>query len=171
MMSIKEKYALTDEGVRNVLLGAVWTTVTNLVVFASVGFVYVIMSALVARLTGGAVELGPWGALGFDPLAVPAAGWAAAIAAYLIVLFVCERLAYHYQYGVIYQESGRQRIGPRRAVAQAAALVLGRTRPRGPHRDAHGRRGHHRARLQPRAPRALRRLRHHGDRLRVPARL
>ena len=110
MMSIKEKYALTDEGVRNVLLGAVWTTVTNLVVFASVGFVYVVMSALVARLTGGAVELGPWGALGFDPLAVPAAGWAAAIAAYLIVLFVCERLAYYYQYGVIYKESGRQRM-------------------------------------------------------------
>lgn len=44
-MSIKEKYALTDEGVRNVKLGAVWTTVANLVVFTSVGFVYVIMSA------------------------------------------------------------------------------------------------------------------------------
>ena len=51
-MSIKEKYALTDEGVRNVKLGAVWTTVTNLVVFAGVGFVFVAMSALVARLTG-----------------------------------------------------------------------------------------------------------------------
>ena len=110
MMSIKEKYALTDEGVRNVRLGAVWTTVTNLVVFASVGFTYVIMSAIVARLTGGEVELGPWGTLGFDPLAVPVAGWVAAIAAYLAVLFVCERLAYYYQYGVIYKESGRQRI-------------------------------------------------------------
>ena len=109
-MSIKEKYALTDEGVRNVRLGAVWTTVTNLVVFASVGFVCLIMSALVARLTGGAVELGPWGALGFDPLDVPAAGWAVAIAVYLTVLFLCERLAYYYQYGVIYKESGRQRI-------------------------------------------------------------
>ena len=109
-MSIKEKYALTDEGVRNVRLGAIWTTVTNLVVFASVGLVYLIMSALVARLTGGAVELGPWGELGFDPLAVPVAGWVAAIAAYLAVLFACERLAYYYQYGVIYKESGRQRI-------------------------------------------------------------
>lgn len=109
-MSIKEKYALTDEGVRNVRLGAVWTTVTNLVVFASVGFIYVIMSAIVARLTGGAVELGPWGTIGFDPLAVPAASWVAAIAVYLAVLFVCERLAYYYQYGVIYKESGRQRI-------------------------------------------------------------
>ena len=75
-MSIKEKYALTDEGVRNVKLGAVWTTVTNLVVFAGVGFVFIVMGALVARLTGGAVELGPWGRLGFDPLAVPVAAWA-----------------------------------------------------------------------------------------------
>ena len=109
-MSIKEKYALTDEGVRNVKLGAAWTAVTNLVVFAGVGFVYLIMSALVARLTRSPVEVGPWGAIGFDPLAMPLAGWAAILAAYLIVLFVCERFQYYYQYGVIYKESGRQRI-------------------------------------------------------------
>lgn len=109
-MSIKEKYALTDEGVRNVKLGAVWTTVTNLVVFAGVGFVFVAMSALVARLTGDAIELGSWGTLGFDPLDVPLAGWVIALAAYLVVLFVCERFQYYYQYGVIYKESGRQRI-------------------------------------------------------------
>lgn len=109
-MSIKEKYALTDEGVRNVKLGAAWTTVANLVVFASVGFVYVIMSAIVARLTGEPAVLGPFGELGFDPLSVPLVGWIVAIAVYLVVLFVCERLAYYYQYGVIYKESGRQRI-------------------------------------------------------------
>ena len=109
-MSIKEKYALTDEGVRNVKLGAAWTTVANLVVFASVGFVYVIMSAIVARLTGEPAVLGPFGELGFDPLSVPMVGWIVAIAVYLAVLFVCERLAYYYQYGVIYKESGRQRI-------------------------------------------------------------
>ncbi len=68
------------------------------------------MGAFVARLTGGAVELGPWGRLGFDPLAVPVAAWAAALAAYLVVLFVCEWFQYYYQYGVIYKESGRQRI-------------------------------------------------------------
>lgn len=109
-MSIKEKYALTDEGVRNVKLGAIWTTVTNLVVFAGVGFVFAAMSALVARLTGSAVELGPWGTLGFDPLDMPLAGWVVVLIAYLAVLFVCERFQYYYQYGVIYKESGRQRI-------------------------------------------------------------
>lgn len=109
-MSVKEKYALTDEGMRNVCLGAIWTTVTNLVVFAGIGFVFTIMSALVSRLTGSAVELGPWGMLGFDPLAVPVVGWFAILAVYLAVLFICERLQYYYQYGVIYKESGRQRI-------------------------------------------------------------
>ena len=29
-MSIKEKYGLTDEGVRNVKLGALWTAVSNI---------------------------------------------------------------------------------------------------------------------------------------------
>ena len=109
-MTMKEKYALTDEGVRNVRLGAAWTTVTNLVVFAGVGFVFAIMSALVARLTGGAVTLGPWGRLGFDPLDVPVLGWMAVLAVYLVMLFVCERFQYYYQYGVIYKESGRQRV-------------------------------------------------------------
>ena len=33
-MSIKEKYALTDEGVRNVKLGAAWTAAANIAVFA-----------------------------------------------------------------------------------------------------------------------------------------
>ena len=29
-MSIKEKYGLTDDGVRNVKLGALWTAVSNI---------------------------------------------------------------------------------------------------------------------------------------------
>ena len=53
-MSIKEKYGLTDEGVRNVKLGAVWTAVSNIVVFAGVGALYLLMGQLVAHLTGGA---------------------------------------------------------------------------------------------------------------------
>ena len=84
-MSIKEKYGLTDEGVRNVKLGAVWTAVSNLVVFAGVGALFLAMGAFVDHLTGSA--------------ALPD------------VVFACERLAYYYQYGVIYKESGRLRIG------------------------------------------------------------
>ena len=52
-MSIQEKYALTDEGMKNVKLGAVWTAAANLVVFGGVGTLYLLMSELVAHLTDG----------------------------------------------------------------------------------------------------------------------
>lgn len=103
-MTIKEKYALTDEGVRNVKLGAVWTTVSNLVVFGGSGLLFLAASSLMARLTGRA----PWG--GIDLLGLGAPALAAIALAYGIVLFICERFAYYYQYGVIYKESGRQRV-------------------------------------------------------------
>ena len=97
-MSIQEKYALTDEGLRNVKLGAVWTAASNLVVFGGVGALYLLMSELVAHLTEGAPL----------PNLLP---YAVGLAAFAVALFVTEYWAYYYQYGVIYKESGRQRIG------------------------------------------------------------
>ncbi len=97
-MSIKEKYGLTDEGVRNVKLGAVWTAVSNLVVFAGVGALFLAMGAFMDHLTGGAAL----------PDVVP---YAIGLAVFAVVLFVTEYFAYYYQYGVIYKESGRLRIG------------------------------------------------------------
>ena len=96
-MSIKEKYALTDEGVRNVKLGAAWTAAANIAVFAGVGIIYMLMDAFMAHLTDGAALP--------DPLP-----YLAGLAVFIIVLFVAEYYAYYYQYGVIYKESGRQRI-------------------------------------------------------------
>lgn len=97
-MSIKEKYGLTDEGVRNVKLGAVWTAVSNLVVFAGVGALFLAMGAFMDHLTGSAAL----------PDVVP---YAIGLAVFAVVLFVTEYFAYYYQYGVIYKESGRLRIG------------------------------------------------------------
>ena len=51
---LKEKYALTDEGVRNVKLGTVWTALANLIIFMGIGLLYVLMDALVAGYTQGA---------------------------------------------------------------------------------------------------------------------
>ena len=97
-MSIKEKYGLTDEGVRNVKLGALWTAVSNIAVFAGVGILFLAMGAFADHLTSGA------------PLP-DIAPYALGLAAFVVALFVTEYLAYYYQYGVIYKESGRQRIG------------------------------------------------------------
>lgn len=97
-MSIKEKYGLTDEGVRNVKLGAVWTAVSNLVVFAGVGALFLAMGAFMDHLAGGAAL----------PDIVP---YAIGLIVFAVVLFFTEYFAYYYQYGVIYKESGRLRIG------------------------------------------------------------
>ena len=97
-MSIKEKYGLTDEGVRNVKLGALWTAVSNIAVFAGVGILFLAMGEFADHLTSGA------------PLP-DIAPYALGLAAFVVALFVTEYLAYYYQYGVIYKESGRQRIG------------------------------------------------------------
>ena len=96
-MSIKQKYGLTDEGVRNVKLGAIWTAVSNLVVFAGVGALFLAMGAFMDHLTGGAAL----------PDIVP---FAVGLIVFAVVLFITEYFAYYYQYGVIYKESGRLRI-------------------------------------------------------------
>ena len=87
-MSIKEKYELTDEGVRNVKLGALWTAVSNIAVFAGVGILFLAMGAFADHLTSGA------------PLP-DIAPYALGLAAFVVALFVTEYLAYYDQYGVI----------------------------------------------------------------------
>lgn len=97
-MSMKEKYGLTDEGVRNVRVGAVWTAVSNLTIFGGVGGCYMLVRDLMNHMVEGA------------PLPSPVP-YLLGMAAFLIVLYITEYYAYYYQYGVIYMESGRQRIG------------------------------------------------------------
>jgi ATP-binding cassette subfamily B protein len=95
---LKEKYGLTDDGVRNVKLGTVWTAVSNLATFGGVGVFYLLMQELMAHLSEGT--------------ALPSlAPYALGLIAFIVILFITEYYAYYYQYGVIYVESGRQRIG------------------------------------------------------------
>lgn len=96
-MSIKEKYGLTDEGVRNVWIGAIWTAVSNIASFACIATVFFAMDAFIGHFAGGAPL----------PDALP---YLMALIVLIAVLFVTEYFAYYYQYGVIYMESGRQRI-------------------------------------------------------------
>lgn len=108
---LKEKYALTDEGVRNVKLGTLWTTVSNLVIFMGIGLLYLVMDGLVASLTQGApvpTLLDPPSLMAQAGVPIP---FVVLLVAFIVLLFVSEYFAYYYQYGVIYKESGRQRIG------------------------------------------------------------
>ena len=96
-MGMKEKYALTDEGAKNIRLGAFWTVVVNLVSMVGIGFFFLLMNQLVASLTEGAPlpDLLPYGI---------------GLAVFIVVLWTAHWFQYDYTYGKTYRESGKQRI-------------------------------------------------------------
>ena len=54
MKDMKRKYALTDEGARNIRLGAFWTVVVNIVSAGSVVFFFLLMEQLMRTLLDSA---------------------------------------------------------------------------------------------------------------------
>jgi ATP-binding cassette subfamily B protein len=97
MKSMKDKYALTDAGAKNVRLGAFWTVVVNLVAMFGIGFFFLLMQQLIESLTAG-VPL---------PDIVP---YLIVLVVFAVVLWVAHWFQYDYTYGKTYRESGKQRI-------------------------------------------------------------
>ncbi len=89
----RKKYALSEAGEANVKKGTFWTVVTNLVVMAGVGILYVLMKAYMATLVEGAAL----------PAALP---FVAAVLVFLAVSFFTHYNQYHYTYSVVYDEVG-----------------------------------------------------------------
>lgn len=108
---LKEKYALTDEGVRNVRLGTVWTAVANLIIFMGIGLLYMLMDGVVAAYTQGDAMPSLWGPIPLMEQAGLGIPFWILLVVFIVLLLIAEYYAYYYQYGVIYNESGRQRIG------------------------------------------------------------
>lgn len=97
MMGMREKYALTAEGAKNIRLGAFWTVVVNLVAMFGIGFFFYLMEQLIASLTEGAAlpDMVPYGV---------------GLVIFAVVLWVAHWFQYEYTYGKTYRESGKQRI-------------------------------------------------------------
>ena len=94
---LKEKYALSDEGARNIRLGAFWTVVANLISMVGVGFFFVLMQQLTDTLVSG------------TPLP-DIAPYAMGLVVFAVTLWVAHWFQYDYTYGKTYRESGKQRI-------------------------------------------------------------
>lgn len=94
---MKEKYALSDEGTRNIRLGALWTVAANIISMAGVGFFFVLMQQLVDTLVHGAPL----------PDIIP---YAIGLVVFTVALWVAHWFQYDYTYGKTYRESGKQRI-------------------------------------------------------------
>lgn len=95
--SFKKKYFLSDKGIDGVKRGIFWTTITNLVTMAGMGFLFRTMSGFIGRMAVGA-DL---------PAAVPIV---VGLVVFLVQLFASNWQQYYYTYCIFYEECGNQRI-------------------------------------------------------------
>ena len=89
--NFQRKYALTDQGLRNVRKGAFWTVIVNLVVMAGMGILYLLMGGFMGTLTEGASLPG---SLLFAGLTV----------LFVVLSFVTHLQQYQATYGLVYNE-------------------------------------------------------------------
>lgn len=95
--SFKKKYFLSDKGIAGVKRGIFWTTITNLVTMAGMGFLFLAMVGFIDRLATGA-DL---------PAAAPIV---VGLVVFLVLLFASNWQQYYYTYCIFYEECGNQRI-------------------------------------------------------------
>ena len=93
----QRKYALSEQGVRNVKQGTLWTVIVNLVVMGGMGILYLMMSRLIAALTQGSALPGLGTVL---PL----------VLAFLLLSFFTHLQQYQATYGLVYREVKTVRI-------------------------------------------------------------
>ena len=87
----QKKYALSEQGVRNVKQGTLWTVIVNLVVMGGMGILYLMMSRLIAALTEGSALPGLGTVL---PL----------VLAFPLLSFFSHLQQYQATYGLVYRE-------------------------------------------------------------------
>lgn len=97
MKGMRHKYALTEEGARNIRIGAFWTVVVNIVSAGSVVFFFLLVDQFMKTLLDNA------------PLP-DAAPYIVGLIAFAVVLWVAHWFQYDHTYGKTYRESGKQRI-------------------------------------------------------------
>ena len=94
----QRKYALSEQGVKNVKKGTLWTVVTNLVVMGGMGILYLMMEKFMDTLTDGAAL----------PRALP---YLLMVLAFLVLSFLTHLEQYKATYGLVYGEVKAMRIG------------------------------------------------------------
>ena len=95
--SFKKKYALSDRGMKIVVLGTLWTTLTNLIIMAGTASLLLVMEAFVEHLTAGAPL----------PEILP---YLAGLLLFALILFGSSWFQYSYSYGAVFSQTGTQRI-------------------------------------------------------------
>ena len=94
----KRKYALSDQGVKNVKKGMFWTVVVNVIVMCGMGILYFLMLQFVDTLTDGAPLPGPW-------------LYILLVVAFIVLSLITHIQQYKATYGLVYGEVKTMRIG------------------------------------------------------------
>ena len=95
--NFQRKYALTDQGVKNVKKGAFWTVIVNLVVMGGMSILYLLMYGLMGTFT--------------DDQPLPnAALLLGLVVVFLILSFVTHLQQYYATYGLVYNEVKSTRL-------------------------------------------------------------
>ena len=94
----QNKYALSEQGVKNVKQGTLWTVIVNLVVMGGMGILFLMMSRYMDTLTTGAVL----------PKALPIL---LLVLAFVVLSFLTHLQQYKATYGLVYGEVKNVRIG------------------------------------------------------------
>ena len=95
--NFQRKYALTDQGVKNVKKGTFWTVIVNLVVMGGMGILYLLMYSLMGTFT--------------DDQPLPnAALLLGLVVVFLILSFVTHLQQYYATYGLVYNEVRSTRL-------------------------------------------------------------
>ena len=93
----QKRYALSDQGVRNVKRGAFWTVIVNLIVMAGAGILYQLMKSYMSIITEGA--------------SLPdTTVFLLYVAAFIVLSFLTHLQQYKSTYGVVYGEVRNTRI-------------------------------------------------------------
>ena len=95
--TFQRKYALTDQGVKNVKRGTIWTVVVNLVVMGGMGILYFLMTGYMNTLTNGA-------ALPKTPVYI------LLVLAFVVLSLITHLQQYRATYGLVYGEVKATRI-------------------------------------------------------------
>ena len=95
--NFQRKYALTDQGVKNVKKGTFWTVIVNLIVMGGMGILYLLMYSLMGTFT--------------DDQPLPnAALLLGLVVVFLILSFVTHLQQYYATYGLVYNEVKSTRL-------------------------------------------------------------
>ena len=95
--NFQRKYALTDQGVKNVKKGTFWTVIVNLVVMGGMSILYLLMYSLMGTFT--------------DDQPLPnAALLLGLVVVFLILSFVTHLQQYYATYGLVYNEVKSTRL-------------------------------------------------------------